>query len=86
MAVGQYAADEYADDEREGTREADEADLEGRSGEVVDLYGHGDARHQGADEGAEESGIEEAEIAVLAERREVHGEAGQTGHERLQGG
>nr|WP_234362861.1 hypothetical protein [Streptomyces formicae] len=84
-AVGEDTADQYADDQRERPRQADQADLQRRSGEVVDLHGDRDARHEGADQGAEESGVQQPEVAALAERGEVHGETG-TGHERLQEG
>lgn len=81
VAVGQDAADEHSDNQGQGPREADQADVQRGSGQFVHLHRHRDARHQRAEHRAEEPDVQQAKVAAHAERGEIHGETDRTAHE-----
>jgi hypothetical protein len=73
--VGDHAAEQRAGDLRDGAGQAEQADLERRVGQQVDLPGHRDGRQLAADSRKERPADEQPEVALSERRRESHGPA-----------
>ena len=78
--VGERAAEQGDDDERHELDEPDQTDEERRSGEDEHLVRERDQRHLGPDPGDDPADREQAEIARVAKRARVHGDAAQAAH------
>ena len=78
--VGERAAEQGDDDERHELDEPDQTDEERRSGQDEHLVRERDQRHLGPDAGDDPADREQAEIARVAKRARVHGDAAQAAH------
>ena len=76
--VGERAAVQAEDDQRDQLDEADGADREVGVGELVDLVGDGDVGHHPAEVEDRAGDQEQAEVTMLPERPHVHPERAQT--------
>ena len=76
--VGERAAVQTEDDQRDQLDQADGADREVGVGELVDLEGDGDVGHHPAEVEDRPGDQEQAEVTMLPERPEVHPERAKT--------
>ena len=76
--VGERAAVEAEDDQRDQLHQADGTDRQVGAGELVDLEGDGDVGHHPAEVEDGAGDQEQAEVTMLPERPDVHPERAQT--------